>query len=96
MIGRPAFLGHLNHFQGAGEPAEIADVGLGNVNGAHLHGKFPQGQVAILFATRHVKGQRVGHLLGPVIFPIGAGLLEMHDAVLSSSIRPTSIAFFGV
>ena len=82
VIGQARLLGHFNDLQGARQAAEIADVGLGHVNGAHLHGKFPQGKVAILFAARHIKGQRVGDLLGPVIFPIGAWLLKMHNAVL--------------
>ena len=37
------------------DAALAAGYELGYVNGAHLHGKFPQGKVAILFAAGDIK-----------------------------------------
>ncbi len=80
--GKASLLRHLHHLQGAVDAAEIAHIRLHHVDRAHLDREAPQRQVAILLAARDVEVERVCHLLGPVIFPIGARLLEMADAVI--------------
>ena len=80
--GQARGLGHLRHLEGARQPADVADVGLDDVDGLELHDAPPDGEVAVLLTPGHVQVEGVGDLLGPLDLPVRTRLLEMADPVV--------------
>jgi hypothetical protein len=80
--GQARLIGHLRHAKCPRQAAEITDIRLRHIDRAHLDHAPPDGQVAILLAAGHIELQRVGHLFRLLQFPVGAGFLEMADAVV--------------
>ena len=66
----------------AADAAEIEDVRLDDVDGAHLDHPAPGRDLAVLFAAGHRNVEGVGHFPGLLQLPIKARLLEMLDAVV--------------
>ena len=82
VIGRPAAFAMRQTRKRAADAAEIEDVRLHDVDGAHLDHVPPGRDLAVLLAAGHRDVERVGHLLGLLELPVEARLLEMLDAVV--------------
>ncbi len=82
MHGRPAASASDGYPQRPREPADVADVGLHDVDGSGLDHRPPDARVPVLLPARHVELQRVRHLACPLELPVRARLLEVGDAVL--------------
>ena len=67
---------HLGDAPGAGQAADVADVGLDDVDGAHRDHAAPLRHVVVLLAALDVDRERARHFLRPLELPVGARLLE--------------------
>jgi hypothetical protein len=61
--------------------AEVADVGLNNVDGLQLDHAAPGRQQAVLLPAGDVEVECAGDLRRPFELPVRARLLEVHDTV---------------
>ena len=73
--GMPACLRHLRHAQRPGEPAQVADIGLHDVDRAHRDHLPPGRDPAVLLAAGDVEVERVAHFLRLLELPVRARLL---------------------
>lgn len=74
-------LRHAADLQRPGDAAHVHHIGLHHVHGAHADHRFPGGELAILLAAGDVNRQGVRNLPGLRELPVGAGLLEVPDAL---------------
>jgi hypothetical protein len=69
-------LSHFGDAQGAGEPADVAHVGLDDIDSVHADHPPPLRQVVVLLAAGDKHVQRRGDFGRPFQFPIRARFLE--------------------
>src|SRR5437660_950026 len=60
-------------------PAHVHDVGLNDVDRAHLDHPRPGGEIAVLFAAGHVELERIADPFGLLELPVRAWLLVVTD-----------------
>ena len=73
---------HPGDGQGAREAADVADVGLHDVDRAPVDHVPPAREQAVLLAAGDVEVERLRHLGRPLELPVRAGLLEVDHAML--------------
>ena len=80
--GLTCFLRHLGHAENTGQPPDIAQVRLYDVDGVHFDHPPKLGQVDILLTPCNRDVQRSCCFGGPLQLPVGAGLLVVHVPVV--------------